>query len=368
MIQRVALLGVGLIGGSLALAFKRSTDRLTIIGYDRPDVLDEALRLGVIDARAADPAAAVQEADLVILATPIGAILHLLDAIAPHVRPGAIITDVGSVKAPVLAHAREVLPDPTAFVGGHPMTGSEHGGVAHADPFLFENATYVLCPPAGMPAVEATRDFAGLIELLQRSGARLLMLEADVHDRIAATVSHLPQLLAVLLMNLAAERATEHEAVLKLAAGGFRDMTRIAASPFAMWRDILVANHGNILDTLGDCAAALQRLRNRLAAEDLDALEEAFRQARAARESIPRDSKGFLRPLADLYVHAEDRPGALLHIVQTLYEAEVNIKDIELLKIREGTGGTFRLGFVDEATVQTAIETLRRAGLKAHRL
>lgn len=368
MIKRVAILGVGLIGGSLALAFRRGPNRLTIVGYDRTEVLDEAHRLGVIDERAADPGTAVRDADLVILATPIGAILRLLDAVALHLKPGAVVTDVGSVKQPVLAQARDVLPVPSAFIGGHPMTGSEHGGVTHADPFLFENATYVLCPPAGMSEDYATRAFADLIALLQGTGARLLVLDAAVHDRIASTVSHLPQLLAVMLMNLAADRTGEHDAFLKLAAGGFRDMTRIASSSFPMWRDILIANQGNILDALAHFAAALQKTRNRLAVEDLGQLEGAFVQARTVRETIPKDTKGFLRPLADLYVHAEDRPGALLHIVQTLYDAEVNIKDIELLKIREGTGGTFRLGFADEPTVQTAIETLRSAGLKAHRL
>ena len=366
MIERIALLGTGLIGASLTLALRRAPAPLHITGYDRPDVLDVALRRGAIDAKAADPATAVREADLVILAAPIGPILTLLETIAPHLKPGAVVTDVGSVKTPVLAQAREVLPDAVTFVGGHPMAGSEHSGAAHADAFLFENATYVLCPADDTNRLGEVHQ--PLVDLLEHTGARLLVLDADLHDRIAAAVSHLPQLLAVLLMNAAAERNRDHDAFLKLAAGGFRDMTRIASSGYGMWRDILVANHGPILDALGGFAAAVQRLRNRLIEEDWDAVETAFDEARRVRETIPRDTKGFLHPLADLFVHAEDRPGSLLQIVQVLYDAELNIKDLELLKIREGTGGTFRVGMADRATAERAVTALTEAGLSAYRL
>lgn len=358
---------MGLIGGSLGLAWQRHRPDLTLVGYDRPEVLDDALRLSAIDERAAEPAAAVHDADLVVLAAPLAASLRLLEAIAPHLRPGTLVTDVGSVKRPVLAHARVVLPPENPFVGGHPMAGAERGGIAHADPLLFENATYVLCPTAPVSPGDFSAEHADFIDLIRLTGARLFLLDAERHDRIAAAVSHLPQLLAVALMNYAAGLGERDDAFLPLAAGGFRDMTRIASSPFAMWRDILVGNEGFILDALGGFATALQRLRHRLAEEDLDTLEEAFETAREVRETIPRDTKGFLRPLAEVYVHAEDRPGELVHITGALYEAEINIKDIELLKIREGTGGTFRLGFTTASLADAAVAALEQAGRRAYR-
>lgn len=367
-LKRIAILGVGLIGGSLGLVWRSRGTELTVVGYDRPEVLEEALRRGAIDEGASDVAEAVHGADLVVLALPLATILRLLEEIAPHLRPGAVVTDVGSVKAPVMAQAREVLAPENPFVGGHPMAGSERSGVAHADAFLFENATYVLCPPEGTAAEALPETHPDLVALVRATGAQVLLLEAARHDRIAAFVSHLPQLLAVLLMNLAAEANEEDDAFLRLAAGGFRDMTRIASSPFRMWGDILIGNEGPILDTLAGFAAALQRVRNRLAEEDLDALEGAFTRARTVRDTIPKNTKGFLHPLSDVYVYVEDRPGVLLHITQALYEAELNIKDIELLKIREGTGGAFRLSFSGDAAAEAAVAALQAAGYRAYRL
>lgn len=368
MIQNIALLGVGLIGGSLGLAWKKNSPAPHLTGYDRPDVLDEALKRGAIDARAADPAAAVQDADLVVLAAPISANLRILELIGPHLKPGAIVTDVSSVKAPVVEHARAVLPAGIPFIGGHPMAGSEHSGVSHAEALLFENATYVLCPPGGLSESSFTAQYAEVIALFENTGARLLVLEAARHDRIAAAVSHLPQLLAVLLMNFAAEKNTEDEAYLRLAAGGFRDLTRIAASPFNIWRDILIANQGHLLDVMAQFASQFQKMRNRLIEEDLLDLQQAFQTARSSRQNIPKNTKGFLHPLSDVFVYVEDHPGALLGIVQALYEAELNIKDIELLKMREGTGGTFRLGFKDDDVAKAAVSALQGRAYTAFQL
>jgi prephenate dehydrogenase len=368
MIQRIAILGVGLIGGSLGLAWKKNRAGLMLVGYDAPAVLATALEHGLIDEAATTLLEAVRAADLVVLAVPLASMLPLLEEMAPHLQPGTLVTDVGSVKGPVMAQARQALAETNPFIGGHPMAGSEQGGAANADAFLFENATYVLCPPAGLTAEALAQRYADFVTLIEATGARVLVLDADRHDRIAATVSHLPQLLATTLMNYAAGLNAEDDAFLRLAAGGFRDMTRIASSPFAMWQHILRANEGPILDALAGFEAALQKLRHRIIEEDLETLHEAFREARRVRDTIPKDTKGFLHPLADIYVYAEDRPGVLAHITGTLFDAGINIKDIELLKIREGTGGAFRLSFSDEALADAAVEVLEQAGCRAHRL
>ena len=362
MIHKIAILGLGLIGGSLGLALRKHRSDLHLTGYDAPAVREEALRRQVVHAIADSPEAAVAEADLVVLATPLAPMIGLLDAIAPALPPGALVTDVGSVKRPVLAHARSVLRPENRFIGGHPMAGSEKNGVAHADPFLFENATYVLCPPEGTAEDDLQREHPDFLAILGATGARILVMEADRHDRIAAAVSHLPQLLSVTLMNFVGDLHDDEGGFLRLAAGGFRDMTRIASSSFDMWRDILVANEGPILDMLGGFATALQKTRNRVFSEDVDALRQAFADSRARRDTIPKTSKGFLHPLADVYVYAEDKPGFLFQLTRVLHEAQVNIKDLELLKIREGIEGVFRIGFADQSTAEIAITALAGAG------
>lgn len=366
--RKIAIVGVGLIGGSLGLVWKKRRDGLDIVGFDERSVLDRAFERGAIDRGAASLEHAVRDADLVVLATPIRAILGLIDQISPHLKQGAVVTDVGSVKAPVVLHARSSLPAHVTFVGGHPMAGSERRGIDHADSLLFENATYVLCPAETGSEEDAGADHEGLLDFIRSTGARVILVDPERHDRIAAVVSHLPQLLAVALMNHAADENDRDDAYLKLAAGGFRDMTRIASSPFDVWRDILVANHGPILDALSGFATRLQSLRNRVGAEQLDDIASLFEKSRSARESIPRDTKGFLHPLSDVYVYAEDRPGELLAIAQTLHDAGINIKDIELLKIREGTGGAFRIGFGNEPSADAAAAKLIAKGYTAYRL
>ncbi len=368
MIQKIAIVGVGLIGGSLGLALKKHRSELEIFGFDQPEVLDKALDRGAIDVPAASLEAAVRDADLVILAVPIAKILLLTSEIAPLLKAGAIVTDVGSVKKPVVSHAAKVLPESVTFIGGHPMAGSEKSGVHHADPFLFENATYVFCPPEGMTEDTFAAAYAGLLDIFQAIGARIFVLPAERHDRIAAAVSHLPQLLSVTLMNYVAHHHESDDAFLQLAAGGFRDMTRIASSSFEMWRDILVANEGPILDMLAGFATDLQKMRNRVFGNDLEDLQHSFQQARIGRDLIPKHSKGFLHPLADVYVYAEDKPGFLYKLIGVLHEAEIDIKDLELLKIREGLEGVFRIGFSNRKTSMQAIAALESAGYTAFQM
>lgn len=403
MNERIAILGTGLIGGSLGLAWKHRRPGVTIVGHDRPEVLERAEARGAIDAKAAAPVTAVEDADVVVLCTPLATTLRMLDAIADAVTPGTIVTDVASVKQPVLDQAHDVLPDGVAFVGGHPMAGAEQSGIDHADALLFENAAYVLCLPDGASTGDLDGPLAPVVDLVESVGARPLVLDAATHDRVAAVVSHLPQLLAVALVNTVAETdvsrpesassdvdergdgragpppedATDADApdapnhtdnvALDLAAGGFRDMTRIASSPFSMWRDVLVGNESAIHDALSHFTRVVQHLRNRLIADDLDALEDAFDSARDTRRRIPRTPKGFLQPLHDVLVRAPDEPGVLHAMTGALSDAGINIRDIELQKFREGTGGTFRLGFESDDDAARAVDVLDATQFDARR-
>lgn len=355
--DKITIVGLGLIGGSLVQGLRRALPDLHLTGVDQPAVLEQA----ATSLDAAFPPeqceTAVAAADLIFLAAPIAEIKKLLPRVASALKAGALVTDTGSTKGEILQLAKESFGAERFFVGGHPMAGREKGGWANADPFLFENAIYVLTRPAYAPepVVEA------LAELLQRVGASVMYLDAAEHDRVAADVSHLPQLLAVALTNFIARSGSDGELRLRLAAGGFRDMTRIATSPYAVWRDILLSNSPNIMAALDQLLSDLQALRHRLHAGDL---RTEFDTANALRQQIPRDTRGFLHPHFDVFIIAPDEPGIIARLANALAEQAVNIKDIEVLKIREGSGGTLRLAFESEPMSQAAVTTLRAAGFQ----
>ena len=247
------------------------------------------------------------------------------------------------------------------------MTGSERTGIRHAQELLYENATYVLCPPDPLPA-DREEALESLESLLEGIGARLLRLDARVHDESVAHVSHLPQLLAVLLVNQADEESGRLDAVFDLAAGGFRDLTRISGSSYTIWRDILAGNQGPILDALGAYARRIQTVRNRLAEDDWDGLGQLFTDAEKTRQRIPAAQTGALRSIVDVFVFVSDETGSLHRITSLLAEAGLDIRDIELLKLREGTGGTFRLGFESRSVADRTVDTLTEHGIQAYRL
>ncbi|RKY57223.1 MAG: prephenate dehydrogenase [Candidatus Latescibacterota bacterium] len=354
----IAIVGVGLIGGSIGLALKRAGVG-RILGVSRSETLREAVRLGAIDkgvpyGRMGD---VLGEAEVVFLCTPVHRILELLPEVLGVVKEGAVVTDVGSTKERILARAEQSLRCGVAFVGGHPMAGAEGRGVKAADPFLFQNAVYALVPAKDTPGWAMER----MVELVEKLGARAALLDASTHDRIVALVSHLPQMVAVALVGLVGRMAEEEPLYLRMAAGGFRDMTRIASSPFEVWEDICRTNSSKISEAIDLLIDELMRLKGML--ED-PKLGEAFRFAAETRGTIPKDAKGFLRPLYELRVVAEDRPGVIAGIASPLAEAGINIKDMEVLKVREDEGGTLRLAFGSPEDLERALEILKERGFE----
>lgn len=345
----VAIVGTGVIGGSLAMALKRKIPDTRVLGVDEEPVVALAEDLGALDQgfTKEQMGACLQQADVVVLATPIAEIIRILPQVAAAVRPGTIVTDVGSSKRRIVERAQQLFGHRPCFVGGHPMAGSERQGLRAADALMFENAVWVLTPAPKTPA----RAVRTLGELLERVGAKVLIISPALHDRVAAAVSHLPQLLAVALMNMVARHQADTPHLLKLAAGGFRDMTRIASSSYRMWRDVLATNAEEIIAFVDEYIAELQRLRARLLAGDLAA---EFDHAARSRLSIPRDTKGFFKPHFDLIVQVEDRPGVIAAMAGALAAERINIKDIEVLKVREGDAGSIRLAFASEACRQRA--------------
>jgi prephenate dehydrogenase len=270
MFQRVAIIGLGLIGGSIGLALHRAKAAREVTGYDLgKGVTDRARKIGAIDVPCGALADAARGAELIVLATPVGAMRALLQNIAEAVTPGAVVTDVASTKTQVISWAEEFLPASVAFVGGHPMTGKEQSGVEAADAALFQGRIYCLTPtPRTRPA--AIEKVSTFVEAL---GARARFLEPAEHDGQVAGVSHLPFVASVALMKSVAEGAAWGDAAL-LAASGFRDMTRLAAGSPEMYRDICLTNSEALTRWLDDYIAKLQALRQRIAAHDRDLAEE----------------------------------------------------------------------------------------------
>jgi prephenate dehydrogenase len=361
-IRHVAIVGAGLIGGSWALGLKRHAPGVTVTASDRPDVLEVLRARGGCDHAEEDPAQAVAQADLVVLAPPLAALPHVLRTITPRVRPDALVTDAGSVKTAIGELGDAALPG--QFVGGHPMAGSEHAGVAHASALLFENAAYALCPS---PSSADHPRMRALVELIERLGARVLTLDAQAHDQAVAHVSHLPQLLAVALVNAVGAHAEHTPSARLLAAGGFRDLTRIASSPYATWEGILAANAGATGEALRAVRAEIDRLDGALARDDRSLLRSAFDSANRTRADVPDRRKGLLRAYPEVLLHATDRPGFLAEVFAALAGAGLNVKDVELLLVREGTGGSFRLAFDSDQSVAQALGVLGQAGFSAER-
>ncbi len=279
IVDTLAIVGTGLIGGSFALALKEAGAVREVVGVGRrPESLDQALQLGLID-RAAEWAEAGR-ADCILLALPVGETAAVLGQLAPHLKAGAVVTDAGSTKANVIEAARSVLGGRCAnFVPGHPIAGSEQSGPAAARVDLYRGKKVVLTPQADTRADA----IATVRALWEAAGAQVETLDAVLHDRVFAAVSHLPHLAAFALVDELAQRA-DSETFFQFAASGFRDFTRIAGSSPEMWRDIALANREALLVELDAYLAALQNLRGAVLAEDADALHKTFSRARAARE------------------------------------------------------------------------------------
>ncbi len=279
--EKIAVLGLGLIGGSLALAFRQADLAKQIAGYDaNPNVTLRAKEREAITDICATVEEAVQEADLVVLATPVLAIPELLERISLVLKPGALVTDTASTKAQVLAWARALLPANVVFVGGHPMAGRECSGIEAAEVGLFEGCIYCLTPTEQTPSKAITR----LSEVVTRMGAYPLALDAGRHDRLVAGISHLPFVLSTALVQTLGA-AKDWPEMATLAASGYRDMSRLAAGSPTMYRDICLTNKEAILGWIDAVALQLDTIRSLIATSD-ETLEPYFTQAKQVRDAL----------------------------------------------------------------------------------
>jgi prephenate dehydrogenase len=269
-VRQITIIGTGLIGGSLGLALKQHGFTGRIIGCDRSTILAKARSRGAIDVGIQDPPQACEKSDVIVLATPVGAIIDLLERLGPVLPLEALITDVGSTKADLLARARAIFGDraPTRFLAGHPMAGKENSGIEQADAGLFTGAIWMFTPQPGQN-IRSGRlgDYVGWIE---RIGARTLEMEADRHDRVCAWISHLPQMLSIALAATLQDEFGHDPEVEAIGGRALREMTRLARSPYSMWRDIALTNAANIQDALQRLEQRLAHLRENLRTRELE--------------------------------------------------------------------------------------------------
>jgi prephenate dehydrogenase len=356
--MRVAIVGTGLVGASLGLALGGLDDVETVVGFDRDaNELAEAVRRGAVTRAVSSAREAVAGADLVVLAVPVSAVAAVAADVGQALKPGAILTDVASVKTRVVEALQQAAPEGVHIIGGHPMAGSHEGGAAHASAELFVGATYLLTPTTHTDP-EAYRRLHGLVA---RIGARPLAVDPARHDALVAVVSHLPQLAATTLMNLAAERARdEHAGLLLLAAGGFRDATRVAASNPDLWLDICAENRDAIVAILDAYRERIGALRSVLSVGDDQGLRRALADAREARRALPGKETA-TGALVELRLPIPDRPGVLAEVTTTVGSVGVNIEDLGIEHAPEGGRGTLRLAIIGPkhaTTARTALEAI----------
>ncbi len=282
MIDRLAIIGVGLIGGSLSLALKKVGQVGEVVGYARSEsIRQQALELGVIDRSAGSIADVIKDADIIFLAVPMGAMSSVLIELAPHITDRMIITDGGSAKAQVIESARVALGERfSQFVAGHPIAGTEKSGPSAAFANLYNNHRVVLTPVAetNSESLEKVR------AMWQLTGAEVVDMSAEHHDKVLAATSHLPHLLAFNLVGMLA-KSTDCDEILRFAAGGFRDFSRIASSDPVMWRDICLSNSAAILELLNDYRRGLDSLEQAIINNDGDQLVDVFKLAKQARDT-----------------------------------------------------------------------------------
>ncbi|NNU83967.1 prephenate dehydrogenase [Geobacillus sp. BMUD] len=342
----VFIVGLGLIGGSIALAIKKAHPEAVIIGYDVNErQLGLARSLKVIDEAARSLAEAYERADLIVLAAPVMQTEALLSSMPlERLKPGVIVTDVGSTKRRIVERARRLLECGVAFIGGHPMAGSHKSGVAAARAHLFENAFYILTPTDDVPSqqVEALKQW------LAGTKAQFVILTPEEHDRITGVISHFPHLIAASLVHQAREYECENALVSRLAAGGFRDITRIASSNPEMWRDILIHNKREMLALFDRWMAEMEKLRSFVEEENSPAIYHYFLEAKQFRDGLPTRTKGAIPSFYDLYVDVPDYPGVISEVTGYLAEENISITNIRIIETREEIYGVLRLSFQSE--------------------
>jgi prephenate dehydrogenase len=363
VIKRITFVGFGLLAGSVAAALKQAGLRTVVRAVSSKETLQKAKELSMADEffEYSNVQNWLPDSDLVLLCGPIKHILsniEILKSNAGLLNGEVIVSDIGSTKEEI-CKSGFALPKPFVFIGGHPMAGSEKRGIEHSDPSIFENAYWLYCLPENLRELPEP-----LNELLSFLGSRPMQITPSEHDFAMAWLSHAPQLLSTsIAAGIFPDVAKNH---LHLAGRGFRDMTRIAASAWGMWKDVLETNKKNVTKALETYMEKALEIKTELETEHSGKLENNFLQGNQTRHQL-ETGKNYAYPLYEIVAHIPDEPGSILKALNPLAEKNINIRDIELMKVREGIGGTLLIAFRAESDANNAVEILESRGICAVR-
>ena len=349
-------IGFGLIGGSIAKGIKRSCPNARIFAYMRTRArLEQARADGIVDRILDGIGESLTECDIVFLCTPVEYNAAYLSQIRPYLKRGAIVTDVGSTKTDI--HRTVVrLGMEEIFIGGHPMAGSEKTGYENSTDHLLENAYYIITPTGRVGREDTDR----IVAVAKAVGSIPIVLNCEEHDRIVAAISHLPHLIASSLVNLVRDRDDREELMKRLAAGGFKDITRIASSSPEMWEQICMSNTENIISMLEAYISSLQQSLKALQEKNGGAIRELFASSRAYRSSIPDGPRGSVAPEYSFTVDIVDEPGAISTLSCILSARGISISNIGINHNREHGEGALKITFYDEDSMNRAWEQLKK--------
>lgn len=347
---KFAFIGLGLIGGSIARGIKRSNPNITIMAYMRTrSKLEQAREDGIVDVILDGIGEELRQCDLIFLCTPVEYNASYLAQIGPYLKPGALITDVGSTKTDIHRQVIHLGLEPV-FVGGHPMAGSEKTGYEHSSDHLLENAYYIITPTAKSSKEQVER----LVAVARMIGSIPIVLDYEQHDRITAAISHLPHIVASSLVNLVKDNDTGDGMMKRLAAGGFKDITRIASSSPEMWEQICMTNSQNLSHILKLYIASLDSVVRQLEAQDSGALYRLFETSRDYRDTFAQKAKGAIDPDYSFTVDIEDEVGAISTISVILAAGGISIKNIGINHNREHGEGALRISFYEKSAMDKA--------------
>lgn len=355
-LKKAAFIGLGLIGGSIAKAIRTYYPDCELIAFDQnKGTLAQALQEGVLDAAASGINESFSHCDYIFLCTPVSYNNAYLGQLRPYLDTHTILTDVGSVKTSV-HEAVDRLGLSESFIGGHPMAGSEKTGYANAKSYLIENAYYIITPTEKT----APEKLAAYQELAASLKALPIVLDYRQHDRITGTISHLPHIIASSLVEFVKDQDSRDGLMKMLAAGGFKDITRIASSSPAMWQQICLTNQENISGILGQYIKCLQETKRLVDLSDEDGLYDFFDASRNYRNSMPEASAGPLKKSFSVYCDIIDEAGGIATIATILASNHINIKNIGILHNREFEEGVLRIEFYDQDSSHQAALLLEK--------
>lgn len=351
-------IGLGLIGGSIARALRKFYPECRLLAYDINDkALEAAVKEGIINTPLSSINESFRSCDYIFLCAPVTENDNCLMELKKYLSPDCLLTDVGSVKTDIHKNIEKAGLS-SQFIGGHPMAGSERTGYINSKALLLENAYYILTPCEGVPE-EIISDFKELIASL---GAIPLILTCSQHDYVTAAISHLPHVVAASLVNLI-KASDSSDGIMKLiAAGGFKDITRIASSSPVMWQQICLTNGENISSLLGSYIDSLNRIKTEIDHAGGDSLYHFFDEARSYRDSFIDASSGPIKKSYSINIEIADEPGALAAIATILALHQISIKNIGIVHNREQEDGVLRVEFYHEESIEQASEILRSKG------